>query len=66
MPGKAAFGADSHPAALLDLSRANADSAAWWQRQLLALSPGIGRTNAQKELALAEWLLALWCVADPI
>jgi hypothetical protein len=55
-PGKAAFGADSHPAALLELTRASADSAEWWRIQL---------STSLSEQALAEWALALWCVAAP-
>jgi hypothetical protein len=64
-PDKAAFGPDCHPAALLESSRANATAPEWWVSQLSEVSPSGNGTNAKQELALAEWCLALWCVADP-
>ncbi|MEU7935754.1 NACHT domain-containing protein [Microbispora bryophytorum] len=55
-PGKAAFGKDSHPAALLELSRANAGSVDWWRAQ---------RSSLSRDVDLAAWCIASWCVAEP-
>lgn len=54
-PGIAAFGPNSHPAAVMSQSRANAHNAEWWAER---------RTVCHDDLAQAEWALALWAVAD--
>ncbi|MBP8918089.1 MAG: hypothetical protein KBG85_00125 [Micropruina sp.] len=55
MPGSAPFGTTSHPSELLTQACANNRNAQWWRRQLDALDD---------DLARAEWVLALWCVAS--
>ncbi len=55
-PGMTAFGPTCHPAALLELTRANAASTHWWRAQHAALS---------SDLDVATWALALWTVAAP-
>jgi hypothetical protein len=64
-PDKSAFGSESHPAALLDQVRANAAAAEWWRTQLAALTSTGYKPDVTRERALAEWSLALWCVATP-
>jgi hypothetical protein len=54
-PGSTPFGAASHPSELLAQARANNRNAQWWQEQLADLDD---------DLARAEWVLALWCVAS--
>jgi hypothetical protein len=60
-PDKSAFGPEGHPAALIELTRANRDSAPWWREQLATLNE---LPDDVRELALAEWCLATWCVAS--
>ena len=64
-PAKSAFGSRSHPAALLDQVRANAAWAEWWCSQLEDLIATDGEPEASRDRALAEWSMALWCVAAP-
>lgn len=54
-PGSAPFGNASHPSELLVQARANTRNSQWWREQLDALDD---------DLARAEWVLALWCVAS--
>ena len=55
-PESVVFGEDSHPASLLELTRANADSAEWWHRELSQLT---------RDVDYAVWCLAAWTVAKP-
>lgn len=64
-PGVPGFGPGSHPAALLDQTRENAGTTAWWSEQaehLTALDPGAGH---DADRYLSEWAAAMWCVAKP-
>ena len=54
-PGTEALGSASHPATLIEQTRANRASANWWRERLSA---------CEDELARAEWALALWAVAE--
>lgn len=54
-PGAGPFGDTSHPSELLAQVRANNRNSRWWREQLDALDD---------DLARAEWVLALWCVAS--
>lgn len=54
-PGAEALGSGSHPAALIEQTRANRANTSWWRGRLAA---------CHDELAYAEWALALWAVAD--
>lgn len=54
-PGTKALGSASHPATLIELTRKNRANAAWWGAQL---------PDCHDDLALAEWALALWAIAN--
>jgi hypothetical protein len=66
-PEMTPFGPDSHPAALLAETRANATDQQWWRDQLKHINnadeTASAATTMNGELARAEWALALWCVA---
>jgi hypothetical protein len=64
-PDKNAFGINSHPAALLEQTRANAGSTAWWRDELATLRHDTTLPASRQELSIAEWCLALWCTAEP-
>lgn len=55
MPGTEGLGSGSHPAALIAETRKNRSDTSWWRGRLDACGD---------DLALAEWGLALWAVAD--
>lgn len=54
-PSSTPFGTMSHPSELLAQARANNRNSQWWREQFDALD---------EDLARAEWVLALWCVAS--
>lgn len=55
-PGSTPFGEAAHPSELLAQSRAHQSDVRWWREQ---------REAVDDELGMAEWGLALWCVASP-
>ncbi len=55
-PGSTPFGEAAHPSELLAQSRAHQSDVRWWREQ---------REAVDDELGMAEWVLALWCVASP-
>lgn len=66
-PGTTPFGPNSHPATLLAETRANATDQQWWREQLKTIESADGDTTMDGDLARAEWVLALWCVAtEPV
>jgi hypothetical protein len=66
-PGTTSFGPNSHPATLLAEIRLHADDQQWWRDQLVQIdNPGKqndAELTVNRDLARAEWALALWCVA---
>jgi hypothetical protein len=62
-PDKDAFGPNSHPAALLELTRQNEGDVGWWRAEHDRLAIDTAVDAAVRDRALAEWCLALWCVA---
>lgn len=64
-PGMQAFGVGSHPSALLEQTRKNADVATWWRSEYVRINSDTGLSAVERETACAEWCLALWCVATP-
>jgi len=64
-PDKPAFGRGSHPAALLEQTRKNASDAEWWRSEHARIDTDVDLADAERQLACAEWCLALWCVAEP-
>lgn len=65
-PEMTPFGPDSHPAALLAETRANATDQQWWRDQLKHINNAdetTAATTMDGDLARAEWALALWCIA---
>ncbi|WP_205621900.1 MULTISPECIES: NACHT domain-containing protein [Arsenicicoccus] len=54
-PGSTPFGTAADPSELLAQSRANQSNARWWKEQ---------REAVDDELGMAEWALAVWCVAS--
>jgi hypothetical protein len=54
-PGTEALGSGSHPATLIEQTRANRSNAEWWRARLVA---------CQDDLAYTEWALALWAIAS--
>ena len=64
-PDKLAFGSGSHPAALLEQTRKNAGDPEWWRAEHVRVDSDPALTEPERQLAFAEWCLALWCVAKP-
>jgi hypothetical protein len=54
-PGTEALGSAGRPATLIEQTRANRASASWWRERLSACEDELGR---------AEWVLALWAIAE--
>jgi hypothetical protein len=65
-PATTPFGPNGHPATLLAETRANAADRQWWRDQLEHIDNEgeiTAATTMDGDLARAEWVLVLWCVA---